>query len=272
MRALKGLSTALLVMLVVVALVQVGAAVARFNRAGLIDDVIENPISVDEQDLFDADDGVAAFSGLHVLGVLATGIVFIIWQFRHAKNAEALGARGGLGAGWAIGGWFVPVGNLVLPTVQIFQSSKASAVSDRQQGVAPKGAPIVVVWGLAWALAIVMLAAGGALAPDTDDEGNFTVNSLEDLEDVASSDRTAGMAHVVMIGVAVLAIVMVRGLSNKQTDAWSAVAAGPPAGGPPPPQPPGTWGAPAPPPPPAPPPASPPPLPPPPGEPPPPPT
>ena len=45
----------------------------------------------------------------------AIGVVFIIWQFRHAKNAQVLGARGGLGPGWAIGGWFIPLANYVLP-------------------------------------------------------------------------------------------------------------------------------------------------------------
>ena len=178
MRALKGLSTALLVLL------RAGGPRrrwarrrARFNRAGLIDDVDRRtPISVDEQDLFDADDGVAAFSGLHCARVLATGVVFIIWQFRHAKNAEALGARGGLGPGWAIGGWFVPLANFVLPTVQIFQSSKASDVAGPPTG--GRARRRAASWSCgrsAWALAIVMLAAAAALAPDTDDEGNFTV-------------------------------------------------------------------------------------------------
>ncbi len=265
MRALRGLATALLVLFILVALTQLGAAGARFNRASLIDDVIESPSSVDQQDLIDADDTVAGLSGLHALGMLATGIVFIIWQFRHAKNATVLGNQSGLGPGWAIGGWFVPLGNLVIPGVQLFQSSKASDVTARQQGQPPKGAPVVVLWAVAFGLGVVLLAAGGALAPGTDDEGNFDVDSIEDIEDVASSDRTAGAGHVVLFGAAILGIVMVRRLSAKQLAAWpsAATAAGPPPG------PPSAWGAPAAPPPP--PPPSPP-LPPPPGAPPPPPT
>ncbi len=61
-------------------------------------------------------------------------MVFIIWQFRHAKNAQVLGAYGGLGPGWAIGGWFVPFANYVLPAMQMHQSSRASDIEGRAAG------------------------------------------------------------------------------------------------------------------------------------------
>jgi hypothetical protein len=278
MRSLKGLSTALTVLFAVVALVDVGAALARNNRAGLLDDIVDDPFSVTEQKIFDADDAVAAFAGLHIVVALALFVVVIIWQYRHAKNAEALGVRGGLGAGWAIGGWFIPVANMVLPALQLFQSSKGSDLAARNEGRRPKGAGLVIAWGIAFAIGGMILFSSGALV-DSDDEGNVVIESVEDIEDAASSDRTAGAGYVVFIVAAALGIVMVRSLTRKQTDAYAAIAASTPAaappqpgswGAPPPPAQPGTWGAPQPPPPPPSPPPPPPPPPPAPGAPPPP--
>jgi hypothetical protein len=52
---------------------------------------------------------------LVITGVLAGGL-FIWWFHRAYKNLASLGATGlRYGAGWAIGGWFIPLANLVLP-------------------------------------------------------------------------------------------------------------------------------------------------------------
>ncbi|MEO6318229.1 MAG: DUF4328 domain-containing protein [Acidimicrobiales bacterium] len=272
MRSLKGLSLALLVLLIILALTEVGAAAARSNRAGLLDDLSGSPFggAVSFSEMSDADDAVAAFSGIHVLLLLAAGIVFIIWQFRHAKNAEVVGARGGLGPGWAIGGWFIPLANLVLPTVQIFQSSKASDVASRQEGRSPKGSALVIVWGVLFGLGLIVLAAGGALAP-ADDDGDFELDSFEDVDDLASSDRTASAGHVILIPAAIVGIVMTRTLSKKQALAFDATTStgqpGLPSAYPPPPGTPAPppWGQSSPRPPAPPPPPAAPPLPPPPG-------
>ena len=129
----------------------------------------------------------------------------IIWQFRHAKNAEALGARGGLGPGWAIGGWFIPIANFVLPALQMFQSSKASDMSGPRHGRAAKGAGIVIAWAVAFAVGALLLGSSGALV-QADGEGNLIIESIQDVEDAASSDRSAGVGYVVFVFAAILGI------------------------------------------------------------------
>ncbi|MGI5212186.1 DUF4328 domain-containing protein [Plantactinospora sp. CA-290183] len=48
--------------------------------------------------------------------VLAAAVLVIIWFYRAYRNLDAFpGAGSRLAAGWAIGGWFVPVVNLVVP-------------------------------------------------------------------------------------------------------------------------------------------------------------
>ncbi len=229
MRPLKGLATALLVLLILSALAQAAGAVARSNRADLIDEIVATPFAVGEQEGIDADNAVAAASIAHWLLLIAIAVVFMNWQFRHAKNAEVLGARGGLGPGWAIGGWFIPLANFVLPALQISQSSKASDLTARQQRTKPKGGALVVLWAIVFGLGIIVLLGSGGLLP-SDEEGNIVVDSISDLEEVADSDRSASSGHVILVPAALLGIAMVRSLTKKQTTAYAAVAGstGPP--------------------------------------------
>ncbi|MFF3319533.1 DUF4328 domain-containing protein [Streptomyces sp. NPDC003035] len=59
---------------------------------------------------------------------VATGVVFIIWFHRLRKNAEIwAGDLQRRGPGWAIGGWFIPIGNLWIPrgiAVDIWRASR----------------------------------------------------------------------------------------------------------------------------------------------------
>lgn len=250
MQPLGGLAVALQVLFLVGIAGEVGAAMARFDRASLLDDVARGSGGFSElQRLSGADDAVALLSGLHGLVLLVTGIVFVVWQFRHAKNAQVLGARGGLGPGWAVGGWFVPLGNLVLPMVQIFQSSKASDVMARRLGRPPKGVGLVILWGIVFSLGLVVLFGAGANAP-VDDRGGVVVGSLDDVQTLADTDRTAGAGHLLLVPAAGLALAMVRTLTGRQTEAYATAGITSPAAYAPPPPPPGSSWAPPPPPPP----------------------
>jgi hypothetical protein len=179
MRSLKGLSVALLVLLLLVALVDIVGAASLFNRAGLLDDLLDGNVP-SLQEVSDADDAVGATLGFHALGVLAVAVVLIVWQWRHAKNAEVLGVRGGLGPGWAIGGWFIPIANFILPGMQMFQSSKGSDVAARTSGRPPKGAGIVIVWAIAFAVAALLFVVGSGMRP-TDDEGLASFDTEQDV-------------------------------------------------------------------------------------------
>ncbi|MEU6883456.1 DUF4328 domain-containing protein [Streptomyces sp. NPDC046712] len=59
---------------------------------------------------------------------VATGIVFIVWFHRLRRNAGVwAGDLQSRGPGWAIGGWFIPIGNLWIPrgiAVDIWRASR----------------------------------------------------------------------------------------------------------------------------------------------------
>jgi hypothetical protein len=54
-------------------------------------------------------------SNLGLVAVLVGLVLFMIWSFRAAKAARAVGIHGQWAPGWFIGAWFIPIANLVLP-------------------------------------------------------------------------------------------------------------------------------------------------------------
>ena len=211
-RSLRGLATALTVLLCIIAAVELIAAIVLFYRSSLLFDAADGDFpGSSEADAVDA--GVTASVVLHILLALAIGVVFIVWQYRHARNAEILGQSRGLGAGWAIGGWFVPLANLVLPAVQIFRSGQ---VSDDRPGRWPV---IVVPWAILLGLAWLLQGLEAGLSP-TDE----FLTTPSDIEAAAASDVIGGFAMLVLIAAAVVCIVMVRSLTTRQDRALGARA------------------------------------------------
>jgi hypothetical protein len=204
---LRGLSTALTILLAAIALVSVLAVLAHAGRIGYIDEVDETG-SID-RDRADAADGFVVVSSLVLWFLVGAAIasVFIVWQYRHAKNARILGADGGLASpGWAVGGWFIPIANAFIPARNLYTTARYSHAERRAPG-------IVVVWavvfGLAYALRLI------ASPPQDATDADY-------LDLLRVSDSLALAAHILYIAAAVLAIVMVRGLSARQHAALDA--------------------------------------------------
>ena len=221
-----GLATAATVSLGVMAVVALFGLAAHLNRVGLIERVFrEGGVSFAE--LEDADNLVGGAAVVYGLGLLATAAVFIAWQHRHAMNADSLaGAPAALGPAWAIGGWFVPCANWVLPGMQLFGASRAS---DPDLPLLPaagrgRGSPLVILWAVMFGLGNALGLAGWATFPDQDD-----ASVLADLEEYVSdatlADRMVAAGFVISAAAAVLAAVMVQTLSRRQTERATALAA-----------------------------------------------
>jgi hypothetical protein len=179
-------------------------AVAMFGRASLID---EGDFTFEEAN--DADNLVATAIVFSLLVGLATVVLWLIWQFRVAKNAEVLGKREGLGPGWAIGGWFIPLANIVLGPMQLLQSAQWSDPdAPGREGRTP---PLVIVW---WVLFVV--TGFGRLRVGF---GSNDVDGTFDLEEIRDADQAGGIAALLAIALAVVAILMVREVTRRQTQA-----------------------------------------------------
>lgn len=99
----------------------------------------------DSYDTVDA--AYTAYSAIALVTVVAwvpAAVLFIVWLWRARKNMDALTfPRPTLGAGWAIGGWFIPFANLVIPCRMVYQ------VASNTIGRSWVGLTVAAWWGTA---------------------------------------------------------------------------------------------------------------------------
>ncbi|WP_406180704.1 DUF4328 domain-containing protein [Streptomyces sp. NBC_01006] len=207
LRSPRGLAVA------VTALLGVAAAVNLFSAAisgyvfSLMKRVSADPADVGQGTL-DRSDILTAVAGfLQALILLATAVVFIIWFHRVRVNGEIMRPDAFVQKrGWAIGAWFIPIGNLFLP----FQIAKQTWTASTQLG--PDGsfrevsaAPLNAWWAL-WASSLVLDRVFSLMYKGAD-----TPEALRDASAVGM------VTDLVTVAAAVLAIVFVRKLTAMQT-------------------------------------------------------
>ncbi|MDF1545566.1 MAG: DUF4328 domain-containing protein [bacterium] len=104
-------------------------------------------VSPDMMGKFLAMSGVGVLSGL--IG-LVTIILFLVWCYRGSVNARALGASGmSFSPAWAVGWWFIPLANLIMPYFVVKEFYKAGKSPDNWQS--EECDMIVHVWFGCWA-------------------------------------------------------------------------------------------------------------------------
>jgi len=93
----------------------------------------------------------SAFDVAGVLLILAISPVFLVWLYRASGNARASGCPQRRSAGWAVGGWFVPVIFLWFPYQAVADIWRAGQRPER-----PAASPWpVLAWWACWLLAWV---------------------------------------------------------------------------------------------------------------------
>ena len=158
-----------------------------------------------------ADDLVTAAVVLYAIVSVAIGIVFMVWLWRAAKNNEALGRdHPRLAPGWAIGGWFIPCANSVIPVLMVQDLWRGSNVSiargeDRWR-IADRSALVGWWWG---ALLLTLLRVGG---------GSTGGSPNADLRELRESDAFGIAGMIAAMVAAVLGILVVRAVTSRQVD------------------------------------------------------
>ncbi|MBX3463720.1 MAG: DUF4328 domain-containing protein [Planctomycetes bacterium] len=141
--------------------------------------------------------------------LLATAIAFVAWFHRSYHNLRALGHRPRYAAGWAIGGWFVPLLQFVRP----MQIARELWGATGAQDVASHGR--VAAW---WAATLLGAFAAGLLA------GHWP---LPPTGRHAVAGAGFGLAaDLLLIGGALLAVGIVRRVSTAQHAAHAPAAPG----------------------------------------------
>ncbi|AGL20895.1 DUF4328 domain-containing protein [Actinoplanes sp. N902-109] len=182
----SGLGFALLLSIAVLAL-SLWALIAQ--------DIDEDSVS----DILAAADDI----GMLVTYLLA-GIPFIVWLRRAAQNLQAFGADLTWGPGWAIGAWFIPLANVVLPLLMLSEIDRTSAGFVRDVARVRLNRAVYVLWAVLWTMYLV-IGRNGAAVGETDD-------------DVTVIAALSGAGAVLEIAAAVSAVLLIlRITANQET-------------------------------------------------------
>jgi hypothetical protein len=227
--ALGHLATALRAFLLLSAALSALVAFLAVQLRAALDDADPEARIVGASARGEVDAFLRGFS-LFSYGVIGIGILFVVWMWRAAKNNESFDRPGALRAGWAIGGWFVPFGSLVIPAIHLQQLWKGA------DGTVPRGDPgwrnvagstQLWIWWVSYVLAQALTLAGFAFLGQTADaSGQITApDLLERLPDVRTGITLLVAGQVLMILAAALSAAMVVSLTRRQES--GAIALGP---------------------------------------------
>ncbi|SIN25863.1 DUF4328 domain-containing protein [Micromonospora cremea] len=73
----------------------------------------------------------AAADRLWILGAMVAAAAFVTWLHQARRTAGRLGGGLAWSPGWAVGGWFVPVVNLSIPTLRTASGRRRSGAPRR---------------------------------------------------------------------------------------------------------------------------------------------
>lgn len=201
----------------------VAAAVAVLLRAVALGNrlVVLGDPSADEflQRARHADDLVHIADIVTALAVLALAPCFITWMWRAAKNQQALGRTPErLGSGWAVGGWFIPLANFVIPVLVVQDlwrgSDVAIAAGDPRWRIAARS------WLVGWWWGLTLVAAFAGTGADAAGTG-------QTFAELRGTNLLALFAMLATAVGAVLGVLVVRGLDRRQEScrhAWGDLA------------------------------------------------
>lgn len=146
-----------------------------------------------------------------LIGVsLLTAVFFLAWVYRAHKNLRALGASDlKYSPGWAIGGFFVPLLNLVRPYQVVTEIWNSSASQRRDSfGGTWKDEESSLFIGLWWGVWLI--------ARSFDSLGAFIVIGANQPDQLSVATRFRVVSDVVGIASAVLAIMVVLKINARQ--------------------------------------------------------
>ena len=148
------------------------------------------------QRLIDLEDRANAANGLALLLLVATGVVFIGWSWRARKNLDALGEHTTMAAGWTIGGWFIPFGNLVVPFVAMLEIAYRSR--------SPRTRAPMLVPALWWATFVAMsITRFAATTKEPDTTAFFSATGVQRYLDARDLWSASGLIATIGAGLAI---------------------------------------------------------------------
>jgi hypothetical protein len=143
-----------------------------------------------------------------VVVLVATIVLWLVWQHRAHANLRALGA-GNLRftPGWAVGWWFTPFANVVFPYLTMRELVKASDPGTGAVDWTARRTPALLgVWWAAW----LGRTVAGAI-PST------IGGRVPTLPQLIQRDSVALVTSLITVAAAVLAMFVLREIDRRQT-------------------------------------------------------
>lgn len=136
---------------------------------------------------------------VYLLALIAAVVTFARWEHRAARNARRLDETCSFTPGWAVGWWFIPVLNLVLPYRVMRELWRASGRGE------PAGPPYLGAW---WGCCVGSVLLGNLAGRVSAEASTVALAQLADVIDICSNGLT--------VVAAVLALRLVRDLTRRQ--------------------------------------------------------
>jgi hypothetical protein len=170
------------------------------------------------------------FNGTQIffLAVVGIGVLFVLWMWRAARNNESFGRPGALGPGWALGAWFIPLGSLVIPAIQLQQLWRGADGSVPRGDVAWRNSSssgLLWVWWVSYVIGQTLVLFGFTLlGRAADEQGRIApADLLADLPDVHTGITLFVAGEALLVLAAALGATMVIGLTRRQESAATAL-------------------------------------------------
>jgi hypothetical protein len=164
-------------------------------------------------DFANTEDTMVGLQGGMWLSWIVAWILMIIWANSAHKTTQRLGAGDRQwSSGWTVGGWFIPVANLIIPKLVITEIEQIAGAPRRNGRVDAEwrrrpAAAIGWVWWVLMMAGLVAVGIGMALVPDVTEE--FSADTVR----ASYLLRTVGFALVA--GGGVCGALYVRRISNR---------------------------------------------------------
>ncbi|MFJ4315248.1 DUF4328 domain-containing protein [Streptomyces lavendulae] len=206
LRSPRGLATAVTVLLCAAALAALLGSAADLYTWSLMKDVQAAPFSVEQDTLEGADLLTSLTGGFQSLTLLATAVVFVIWFHRVRTNGGIFNPGAFTGsAGWAVGSWFIPFGNLFLPYRVAAQTWAASVQLGPDGSFRRVSTVPLTSWWILWILCRVL-----------DTTATLLGSRAQTPEALRTASALGAFAGVTTVAAAALGIVFVLRLTSLQ--------------------------------------------------------
>ena len=175
----------------------------RLGEQGLLAR-IANLEFVSEEEVTGSDARIAALAVVQIVTLVVTGIHWLVWQHRGQANLVAARVSGlRFTPGWAVGWWFVPFANLVKPFQTMRELWKSSGGEEDWEH--SRTWPVIGWWWAAWLTSGVLGRIGAGL-----------IAGATSLEAIRSGSRVLLLTQLVVLAAAILAILLIRSVTERQ--------------------------------------------------------